>query len=1101
MQTLGFLVRLFILSRLGEAMQIPFVGRLSVVLLLAASSLLQAQGDPSQAGKSWTPTAMSMGAPDASSPLGAAWQRFVTADPDGTWWSRWSPATGTPKEIYGSGLPLANWGGDTIEEARRHAAMLLHDQSELLALGTSEFREVIGARMGQTWAFVYEQYYRGLPVIDGRVDVRVHGVGRIPMFGSTAWQIPDNFVTVPRIAELEATRIAWQQVGIALAKATQPGAVRNPRLVIWGDVLSTTLAPVSLAWEIPISNVDANGQGPIGRYYIDAATGLVLNYTSDKHDCGSHDHGHEGGEGGEAKSGADSGPAMLAIASGTVMAYTRVGLQANSPLVNVPVVGAAVITTQGTVFTDASGNYSINLNIFIPFATATFSLDGVHNQAILGSNSPVFSLPITTGYNGIAQLQAPTDLEAAHTSTYYWIYKVNEFCRSVLGNTTQLDTANNIVPTVNIAQTCNAYYSGNTVNFYHAGGSCRNTAFSTVVTHEWGHGLDDRYGGISNSSGDGLSEGWGDIVAMYCSDTAIVGDNFYTSGGDIRNGNNTTLYPPPSEVHAAGEVWMGFAWQLRERLAGSIGRPNAITVTNSIVLGSIVADATNQLGALLQVFVADDNDGNLANATPHSTELAWACGQKNYPYPLGSPPSNDECSGAYQVYNGVNGTYSNELALNSSPGFQCSSLGTKDVWFRYLAGNGPLTVSTCTQATWDTEIEVLSGSCGALTSIGCNDDACSLQSSVTVNITTPGYYYIRVGGFNNHSGTFSLDVNGTAGNLASWYSYGPGCNNVSKAFYELFSAPSFDLNLSTLRMVPSGGSYLVAPGGSYHVPAAGATALALGDDSEVTVPITGVFNYPGGSTSALTICSNGFVSVATGNGTGFSPNGATWVNSVRPRWGTWHDFNPSIVGSGAVKFEQIGSTVYVTWDGVYDFLSTNPNIWQLQFNLSTSSVTFVWPAMSGSGNSLLVGYAPGGANPDAGSRDLSLTMPFNSSTSNTFALALAGALPTLGSNVPMVTTYFPAASSVGAIVESLVQVNPGVSLASSGMPNCFAYVGSPSVVILLIPSAGAATFNQSIPNAPAFMGVLLAAQSYAFAPGANVTGVIASNGVALRIGF
>ena len=31
-----------------------------------------------------------------------------------------------------------------------------------------------------------------------------------------------------------------------------------------------------LAWEVPISNVDGGGQGPIGRYYVDARTGAVL---------------------------------------------------------------------------------------------------------------------------------------------------------------------------------------------------------------------------------------------------------------------------------------------------------------------------------------------------------------------------------------------------------------------------------------------------------------------------------------------------------------------------------------------------------------------------------------------------------------------------------------------------------------------------------------------------------------------------------------------------------------------------------------------------------------------------------------------------------
>jgi hypothetical protein len=50
--------------------------------------------------------------------------------------------------------------------------------------------------------------------------------------------------------------------------------------VIWGDVATDRQATVAVAWEVAISNVAADGSGPIGRYYIDAKTGAVLHYTT-----------------------------------------------------------------------------------------------------------------------------------------------------------------------------------------------------------------------------------------------------------------------------------------------------------------------------------------------------------------------------------------------------------------------------------------------------------------------------------------------------------------------------------------------------------------------------------------------------------------------------------------------------------------------------------------------------------------------------------------------------------------------------------------------------------------------------------------------------
>lgn len=286
-------------------------------LLVAASLCGQKPGD--DPGAKAQPLQPTLGAPADH----VAWQRFQEQHP-GTWVSQWNPATGTPKAIFGSGLPIADWRENSLTEARRHADKLLRDQGELLGLGTSEFRESIGARMGRTWSFVYEQYFRGLPVLGGRADVRVNMVGRIAMFGSVAFPIPADFVTVPRLDELAARRIAWAQVTVPLFLVGQPGVARLPRLVIWGDAEAVALAPFHLAWEIPISAVDAEGNGPIGRYYVDANTGAVLHYTNDKHECGLAACTLRA----RSDEPAGNGPPVPVNTTGTVMAWVRPGNRA-----------------------------------------------------------------------------------------------------------------------------------------------------------------------------------------------------------------------------------------------------------------------------------------------------------------------------------------------------------------------------------------------------------------------------------------------------------------------------------------------------------------------------------------------------------------------------------------------------------------------------------------------------------------------------------------------------------------------------------------------------------------------------------------------------
>ncbi|MBI5851109.1 MAG: pre-peptidase C-terminal domain-containing protein [Planctomycetes bacterium] len=120
----------------------------------------------------------------------------------------------------------------------------------------------------------------------------------------------------------------------------------------------------------------------------------------------------------------------------------------------------------------------------------------------------------------------------------------------------------------------------------------------------------------------------------------------------------------------------------------------------------------------------------------------------------------DECAGAIVLpgYGSVAG--SNVASTTSAPAWPCGG-GGKDVWYSFVAPNtGNVEVNTCTGTTYDSTLQVFDGSlgCGSLTSLACNDDSCALQSRVTFAATLGVTYYIRVGGFNSASGSFTLTV-------------------------------------------------------------------------------------------------------------------------------------------------------------------------------------------------------------------------------------------------------------------------------------------------------------------------------------------------------
>ena len=560
---------------------------------------------------------------------------------DGQWIVRWHPATGTPSAIYGTGLRLADWRENSLEEARRHALQLLQQHSDMLGLGTSDFRENIGARMGRSWSLTFEQWFRGVPVVEGRADIRINMTGVVAMMGSRAWPIPANFDTTPAIDGGVATAIAWNGVD------AQPAAnLPAPRLVIWGDIDAAQQAPFFLAWEVAVQTNGAAGERQYGRSYIDAKTGAKLHYQNDLHQCG-----FEG-----CKRNADSDlpaavtdqpaeplpvtvtetPSVLPVLTTVkLMAWTRTGADAFSALQNVPLQNIIInVPGIGNRTTDANGEFEIDITS--PVTISVGNLDGVHHDPVSGPDAPSTSVTVNPGMNTTIQLLTAnaTTNQAAHTTGAYWTDRSNEWARSILGNSPQLNTADGVGVNVNINSSCNATYGGNNTNYFAEGGGCANTAFSTVIAHEWGHGLDDRYGGIANSIAEGLSEGWGDIIGMYQVDSPLLGSGFSSPGSPLRNGNNTRIYPYSSgSPHGAGQVWMGFAWRLRDELRSAFGTAQAIAISNDIVIGSIVADATDRVGAVMEVFIADDDDGNLLNGTPHYAQLSAAANLKGIPFP------------------------------------------------------------------------------------------------------------------------------------------------------------------------------------------------------------------------------------------------------------------------------------------------------------------------------------------------------------------------------------------------------------------------------------------------------------------------------------
>lgn len=470
---------------------------------------------------------------------------------------------------------------------------------------------------------------------------------------------------------------------------------------------------------------------------------------------------------------------------------------------------------------------------------------------------------------------------------------------------------------------------------------------------------------------------------------------------------------------------------------------------------------------------------------------------------------NEDCTGAIPVVQGANGPFSNVGSSTSSP-WSCA-LGGNDVWYVYVSpGVGPLTVDTCGSG-YDTALEVFDGNlgCGSLTSYACNDDSCGLQSSISVANVNPGdTIYIRVGGFNSATGTFTLNINGPLGPgqvVATTTNFGTGCvDRASASFYELFpmsGGPTFDLSNTAIMLVPSGNGYVVLPTApTWYTPTG--PSLGLGDD-QVSTPQSLGFTlvYPGGFTNDVHVSSNGFVWAApntnsaccSGNPAGLISDGARWC-------ALWTDLNPSSFGAGQVQFDQdpVAGAAYVTWSGVAEYgVVANLNTFQVAF-FSSGIVEFRYQscAITQTFHDVLTGFTPG-FTLDPGSIDLSTALPHTTQPDSRALTLAASARPVIGNVVNLDTANITPAAYFGAATIGLN--NPGIDLTSLGMAGCSQYTDLLVTLLFLPQGSPTASVPFMVPNV---LGLHLYAQSFVYDPAAGLTllGAVSSNGVDFLVG-
>ena len=162
----------------------------------------------------------------------------------------------------------------------------------------------------------------------------------------------------------------------------------------------------------------------------------------------------------------------------------------------------------------------------------------------------------------------------------------------------------------------NAWYDPGDVsmNFCSSGDSYPNTAWSSVIHHEYGHHLVNMAG-----SGQGqYGEGFGDCMSVVLSDSPDLGLGFFGNcTTPLRTADNNYQYPCTSDIHDCAQLLSGCIWDIRNAMMGVT--PDYLEIIQNLMVNSVLLHTGDLITPQITIdfLTLDDDDANLDNGTPH----------------------------------------------------------------------------------------------------------------------------------------------------------------------------------------------------------------------------------------------------------------------------------------------------------------------------------------------------------------------------------------------------------------------------------------------------------------------------------------------------
>ena len=569
--------------------------------------------------------------------------------------------------VYGRAFSHGTTAAESVNAfVSQHAGMWGVSQAELIPEGPFDdgrhTQQVMYQPEFDAYKFTatyFKQTRAGLPVYGSKLVLLTRNEADNPLVLASS-QLFDlsSFMPEPNVARAAADRDSL----LRIARDNLDGAIAiwsTDRMIYAGNEANPH-APVVA----DITILDVNGYDKV-EMITDAATGEILH--SESIICHIDASGNISGL-------ASDGPAAD---------ICETEISQPLPYLNVSLQGG------GSAITDVDGNYTIanggsgNVTLNAELDGVWFDINEYFGNDTAESINANPSNPINILFNALNN----SEQTRAQVNAYVESNRIRDLVLEANPSYPLVAGFQNMDVFVNRTDGfCpgNAWYDPaiDTINFCQSGGGSPNTAWSSVVHHEYGHHLVSAGG-----SGQGqYGEGTGDVMSVIILDNPDLGIGFFGScGSALRTANNTLSYPCATDGHACAPLYSGCVWETRQLLALTEPDDYQQLLMNWAVNSILVHSGTLITPQMtIDYLTLDDDDSDISNGTPHYAEIDGGFGAKNMPAPpltlvdiqpvglpeFANPNGGSTVSAEFTNVAGVLDTSSPTLMVDTGSGYQ-----------------------------------------------------------------------------------------------------------------------------------------------------------------------------------------------------------------------------------------------------------------------------------------------------------------------------------------------------------------------------------------------------------------------------------------------